>query len=36
MKYFDNKKIGIEGIGKPKNESDRECSIITTLKYRFY
>ena len=35
-KYFDNKKIGIEGIGTPKNESDRECLIITTKKYRLY
>ena len=36
IKYFDNKKIGIKGIGYPNNESDRQCSIITTSKYRFY
>jgi DNA polymerase III alpha subunit len=36
IKYFDNKKIGIEGIGKMITDEDKICSIITTTEYKFY
>jgi hypothetical protein len=36
VKYFDSKKIGIEGIGKPLTDEDKACSIITTTRYRYY
>ena len=36
IKYFDNKKIGIEGIGKMITDEDKICSIITATEYKFY
>jgi hypothetical protein len=36
IKFFDCKKVGIEGMGKPLNAVDKQCSIITTTKYHYY
>lgn len=36
IRYFDPKKIGIEGRGKMITSSDKDCSIITAETYRFY
>jgi len=36
IRYFDTRKIGIEGFGKTVTELDRECSVITPTKYKFY
>ena len=36
IRYFDNKKIGIEGYGKAITDIDKICSIITPIKYTFY
>jgi DNA polymerase III alpha subunit len=36
IKYFDNKKIGIEGIGKMISNEDKICYIITATEYKFY
>jgi hypothetical protein len=36
IRYFDNKKVGIDGFGVPMTASDEECSIITPTKFRFY
>jgi hypothetical protein len=36
IRYFDNKKIGIEGIGKTITEDDKLCTIITPTKFKFY
>jgi len=36
IKYFNNKNIGIEGIGKPKNNKDKICSVITATTYRLW
>jgi hypothetical protein len=36
IKYFDAKKIGIEGTGKCITSIDEKCSIITAIKYKYY
>lgn len=36
IKYFDGKKIGIEGIGRTLTPVDARCSIITVNKYKYY
>jgi superfamily II DNA or RNA helicase len=36
IKYFDNKKIGIEGCGKMITDEDKICYIITATQYKFY
>jgi len=36
IRYFDNRKVGIDGFGEPKTPLDEECSIITPTKFRFY
>jgi len=36
IKFFDVKKVGIEGIGKCLSSIDEKCSIITATKYKYY
>ena len=36
IRFFDIKKIGIEGVGKALTKQDEDCDIITALSYRFY
>ena len=36
IKFFDSKKIGIEGVGKALTSVDKHCSIVTVTKYRYY
>jgi hypothetical protein len=36
IKYFDIKKIGIEGTGICITDVDEKCSIITAIKYNYY
>jgi hypothetical protein len=36
IRYFDCKKIGIEGTGKCLTSVDENCSIITATKYKYY
>ena len=36
IKYFDIKKVGIEGTGKCITNTDENCSIITAIKYKYY
>jgi len=36
IKYFDSKKVGIEGTGKCMTDVDLHCSIVTATKYRYY
>jgi hypothetical protein len=36
IKYFDSKKIGIKGSGKPTTQLDKLCNIITSENYQFY
>jgi hypothetical protein len=36
IKFFDSKKIGIEGVGSALTSVDKQCSIITVTKYRYY
>lgn len=34
--YFDSKKVGIKGVGKPLCDLDRQCDIIACSSYSFY
>jgi hypothetical protein len=36
IKFFDSKKIGVEGIGKPLTSIDKKCSILTVTNYQYY
>jgi hypothetical protein len=36
VKFFDSRKVGIEGMGRPLTEVDKQCSIIITTKYHYY
>jgi Bacterial DNA polymerase III alpha NTPase domain/Type III restriction enzyme, res subunit/Bacterial DNA polymerase III alpha subunit finger domain len=36
VKFFDSRKVGIEGMGRPLTEVDKQCSIISTIKYHYY
>lgn len=36
IKFFDSKKIGIEGVGNTLTTVDEHCSIITATKFRYY
>jgi len=36
IKYFDYKKIGVEGTGKPISLNDKKCYIINSSSYKFY
>jgi hypothetical protein len=36
IKYFDVKKVGVEGIGTCLTDVDEKCSIITATKYKYY
>jgi len=36
IKFFDSKKIGIEGVGRALTPIDNKCSIITAIKYQYY
>ena len=36
IKFFDSKKVGIEGVGQMLTTVDEKCSIITVTKYRYY
>jgi len=36
ISFFDNKYVGIQGIGEMLSENDKLCSIVTVKKYTFY
>jgi hypothetical protein len=36
IKYFDSKKVGIEGIGRTVTSVDEQCSILTVDTYKYY
>jgi DNA polymerase III alpha subunit len=36
IKYFDIKKVGVEGVGTCLTDVDEKCSIITATKYKYY
>jgi len=36
IRYFDCKKVGIEGTGKCLTSVDEKCTIVTATKYKYY